>query len=146
MIRTALAAGAVALAVAACGSSPPSIGRLRTQATRVCQRALTQTSSLQPPATPAQTASFLRHGIAALGPELAQLRRLPTPSDQAGPYAAALDAMGRELTLLTATVHALDRGADPLSAIKALQHKLTPVEARDVTAWRTLDIPACVNR
>lgn len=146
MIRRGLAAGAVALALSACGSSSPSLTRLRAQATRVCQRTLIRTSRIEPPAVPAQTVSFLRRGTAVLGEELAALRRLRAPGDQAGTYATALDAMGRELTILTATVHALDRGADPLSAINTLQRSLTPVEARDIAAWRTLGVPACVNR
>jgi hypothetical protein len=47
---------------------------------------------------------------------------------------------------LTSTAHDLDRGADPLTTIKTLQHRLAPVEADDVAAWRTLGVPACVNR
>lgn len=146
MIRPVLVAGAVALALSGCGSSSPSASRLRAQATRVCQRALTESSRIQPPATPAQTAPFLRRGAGVLAGELAALRRLRVPSEQTGPYAAALEAMGQELNTLTATVHALDRGADPLSAIKTLQRKLTPIEARDTAAWRTVGVPACVNR
>jgi hypothetical protein len=146
MIRRALAAGAVALALSACGSAAPSASRLRARATAVCQRALIQSSRIGPPAAPAQTASFLRRGIAVLRGELAQLRRLHPPSDQAGDYAHALDAMGRELTMLTATLHAVDRGADAVSAINTLQRTLTPVEARDLAAWGRLDIPACADR
>jgi len=146
MIRRALAAGAVALALSACGSAAPSASRLRAQATGVCRSALIQTSRIEPPATPGQTASFLRRGVAALGPELAQLRRLHPSTEEAGDYADALDAMGRELAILTASIHALDRGADPLGAIDTLQHTLTPVEAREEAAWRTLNIPACANR
>jgi hypothetical protein len=146
MIRRALAAGAAVLALSGCGSAAPSTSQLRAQATRICQRALARSAGIQPPATPAQTASFLRRGIAVLAPELGALRRLRAPSDQTGQYAAALGAMEQELTTLTATLHALDRGADPLSTINALQRKLTPVEARDLAAWRTLGVPACVNR
>ena len=81
-----------------------------------------------------------------LGPELAGLQRLRPPSEQADEYTAAVDALDRELTILVVTVHDLDRGADPLRAIKALQRRLAPIEAREDAAWRTLGVPACVNR
>jgi hypothetical protein len=97
------------------------------------------------PAIPADTTSFLRRGIAALAPELAKLRRLRAPSEQAGAYSTALGSIARELTILTDTVHDLDRGADPLPTIKTLQRRLAPVEADADAAWRTLDVPACVG-
>jgi len=146
MIRQALAAGAVALALAGCGPSAPSMSRMRAQAARVCTRALARTSRIPPPNTPAQTGTFLRSGISALRMELAQLRKLRAPTDQASAYATALGAEGRELTILAATLHDLDRGADPLSAINTLARALTPVEAKEDAAWRTLEVPACLTR
>jgi hypothetical protein len=120
--------------------------RLRAQAGRVCTKALDADALIRSPAVPAGTAAFLRRGIAVLGPELAALRRLRPPSERADEYRAAVDALDRELTILAATVHDLDRGADPLRAIKALQRKLAPAEVTEDAAWRTLDVPACVNR
>ena len=102
--------------------------------------------SSSPPATPTGTAALLRRGVAVLRPDLAGLRRLRAPSERAGAYSAALGSLARELTILTDTVHDLDRGADPLPMIKTLQDRLAPVEADGDAAWRTLDVPACVNR
>jgi hypothetical protein len=145
MIGRLILASVVALAVVGCGEAPP-IVRLRAQATRVCTRATRQGAQIAPPALPAQTAPFLRRGIAALGGELAGLRALRAPSKQAGAYSAALGSLDHELTILTATAHDLDRGADPLTTVKTLQHRLAPVEADNDGAWRTLGVPACVNR
>jgi hypothetical protein len=146
MIGRAALASVVLLAVAGCGGSSDSMKKLRAQAGRVCTRALDAGALIQPPAIPAATTAFLRRGIAVLRPELAGLRTLRAPSEQAGAYSAALGALDRELAILSETVHDIDRGADPLLAIKTLQRRLAPVEADGDAAWRTLGIPACVNR
>ncbi|MBV9603805.1 MAG: hypothetical protein JO027_01790 [Solirubrobacterales bacterium] len=146
MISRAILAGAVALALSGCGSGSPSMTRLRAQATRVCTRSLVQGAQIAPPATPARTGQFLHRGIAVLGPELAALGKLHAPSEQAGAYSAALASLTHALAILTSTAHDLDRGADPLTTIKTLQHRLGPVEANANAAWRTLGVPACVTR
>jgi hypothetical protein len=152
MTTRALLAGAVALALvgtlalAGCGGSSPSLSRLRAQASRVCTRALTQTARIHPPPVPAATAAFLRGGIRVLSAELAALRTVRAPSEQAGAYSTALSSLARELAILSATARALDRGADPLTSMKTLQHRLAPVEADDAAAWHTLGVPACVDR
>jgi hypothetical protein len=146
MIHRAILAGAVALAVTGCGTASPTLVRLRTQAARVCTRALTQDARIGPPPVPAQTAVFLRRGAAVLAPELANLRALHAPGEQIDAYTSAIDALAHELTILTVTARDLDRGADPLTTIKTLQHRLAPVEAAADAAWRALGIAACVNR
>jgi hypothetical protein len=146
MIRRVILAGVATLAVAGCAAASPTLGRLQAQATRVCTRALGQNVKITAPAVPAQTAAFVRRGIAVLRPELVRLRALRAPSKQAGAYSAALDSLARELAILTSTAHDLDRGADPLTTVKTLQHRLAPVEADNDAAWRTLGVPACVNR
>jgi len=146
MIRRAILASVVMLAAAGCGTASHSIASLRARATRVCTRALVQDARIAPPRVPAQTAAFLRRGIAGLRGELASLRTFSIPRAQAGAYSVALGSLSHELAILTSTAHDLDRGADPLTTIKTLQHRLAPVEADDDAAWRTLDVPACVNR
>jgi hypothetical protein len=146
MIRRVLLAGVAALAMAGCGAASPTIVRLRAQATRVCTRANAQNARIAPPPVPARTAPFLRRGIAVLRAELADLHTLRVPRAQAGAYSVALGALAHELAILTSTAHDLDRGADPLTTIKTLQHRLAPVEADNDAAWRTLEVPACVNR
>ncbi len=146
MIRRAILASVATLAVAGCGGTSPTLAQLRTHASRVCDRALTESARIASPPVPAQTAAFLRRGIDVLGPELAALHRLRAPSRQAGAYSAALGSFARELTILTSTAHDLDRGADALTTIKTLQHRLAPAEADSDAAWRTLGIPACVSR
>ena len=150
MTVRALAAAAVALAVAValaaagCGAPSATLVSLRAQAAHVCTGAQARSAEIKPPAVPAQTAAFLRRGIAVLRTELAALRTLRAPREQTGAYSTALGSLARELTILTGTTHDLDRGADPLTAIKTLQHRLAPVEAKGDAAWRTLGIPACV--
>ncbi len=144
--RGALAATVTLMTVTACGSSTLSIGGLRADATRICLRAGLQADAIQPPRAPADTAAFLKRGVAVLTPELAALRRLRPASGQAGAYSAMLAAFGRQLSLLRETAGALDRGADPLDAIKTLQERLAPAESDEAAAWRQLQIPACVSR
>jgi hypothetical protein len=145
-VLRALAVGAVALAVVGCGAPSATLVSLRTQAARACERAQARGAAVKPPAVPAQTAAFLRRGIAAFGPELTGLRALRVPREQSSTYSAALGSLARELTILSGTANDLKRGADPLTAIKGLQQKLAPVEAAADAAWRTLGVPACVNR
>lgn len=137
---------AVALAVSGCGRSSESAGRFRAQAAHVCADALGQGAQIRPPAVPAATATFLRRGLAVLQSQLGQLSALRPPNGQAGTFAAAVEALRRETVILGATVRDLDRGADPLTTIKPLQHRLAPVEAAGDGAWRALDVPACVSR
>jgi hypothetical protein len=144
MSARALAAAAVALALTACDAPPASLVSLRRQAARVCTQAQARGAEIKPPAVPAQTASFLRRGIAVLGTERARLRALRVPRDQSGAYSSALGSLGHELTILTDTARKLDRGADPLTTIKTLEHRLAPVEVAGDAAWRTLGVPACV--
>jgi hypothetical protein len=146
MIRVAIAAAAMALAVAACGSSSQSIGRLRRQASGICQSALAQSDRITAPSLASSTATFLRRGTYVLGPELAQLRALRPPSDQAATDSAALATASRQLTTLDDTIRGLDGGADPLNAVKRLQRELAPTEFAEDTAWRTLGVPGCLSR
>lgn len=145
MIRRVLLAGVAALAVTGCGATSPSIARLREQTARVCTRADVQSARIAPPSVPARTASFLRRGIAVLRAELADLHTLRVPRAQAGAYSVAVGALAHELAILTSTAHDLGRGADPLTTIKTLQHRLAPVEADNDAAWRTLGVAACVS-
>ena len=134
------------LIVSGCGRASESVGQLRAQAASVCARAIDAGARIKPPAVPAGTATFLRRGSDVLDTEVAQFRTLRPPNEHAGAYSAAVEALRREAAILTATVRDLDRGADPLPAIKTLQHRLAPVEADDDAAWRTLGVPACVSR
>jgi hypothetical protein len=146
VIASAAAALALVPAVAACGGSSQSIGRLRGQATRICQGALAGSDRIAAPSLASDTAAFLRRGTYVLGPELAQLQALRPPSDQADTYSAALAAASRQVTILDDTIRQLDGGADPMSVIKVLQGKLAPTESSEDAAWRTLGIPGCLSR
>lgn len=146
MIRGAILVIVLMLAMAGCGATSPNVARFRAQATRVCTRANSDSARIAPPPVPAQTPAFLRRGIALLRGELAGLRNLRAPRAQAGAYSVALGSLSHELAILTSTAHDLDRGADPLTTIKTLEHRLAPVEADNDAAWRTLDVPACANR
>lgn len=135
-----------ALAIAACGGSRTSLDGLRAAATRICLQAGAQTDRIPPPRVPADTADFLRLGVAELTPELARLRALRPPAGDAGDYSAALSAFARELGILRTTSAGLDRGDDPVSTIKTLQKRLAPVESDEDAAWRELQVPACLSR
>jgi hypothetical protein len=142
----ASATALASIAVAGCGGGALSMSELRTQATRVCLVADTATGRIPTPASPNATDPFLRRGIAVLAPELAQLRALKAPSDVADVYSTALLAFSRKLNALKSALHGLDRGADPVSAVQGLQHRLGPIESAEDGAWQALQIPACVNR
>jgi len=142
----ALSLAVLAFAITGCGSSSPSLSRLRRQATSICQRALAESDRIQPPALPSDTAPFLRRGAAALSTELSELRTLKAPAENAASYSAALTEQSRQLTTLQETIRGLDRGDDPVSAIKTLQRRLAPTESAGDAAWRTLGLPGCVSR
>jgi hypothetical protein len=144
-MRWRVPVAAAVLALAGCGTAAPSTAAFRTRAARVCAHANTAGARLRPPATVSDLGTFLRHGSELLRPELAALKTLRPPPSAATSYSAALRARQQELSLLDATAHDLDGGADPVSAIKTLQRRLSPVENDDDDAWRALDIPACVN-
>jgi hypothetical protein len=146
MSARAIVAGVAALALAGCGGSSPSMVKLRARAARACTTAFAAGALIQAPPVPAATNAFLRRGIAVIRPELADLRTLRAPSEQAGAYSSALAALARELTILTATAHDLDDGADPVTTVKTLQHRLAPVEGASDAAWRTLGVSACLSR
>jgi hypothetical protein len=137
---------AAALAVGGCGSSSLSDSALRSQAARVCATASAQAGEIPAPKSVAAGTVFLARGIAALSPELTQLRALRPPSDLAQEYDVSLSAFSAELTALRSTVGRLRSGADPVSAIRGLQRRLRPLESTEDGAWRTLEIPACVER
>ena len=122
--------------------------RLRAQATRVCARALEQDARIAPPPVPARTARrSCAAGSRCCGTSSQACAHLRVPSKQAGAYSAAA-RLGRQRTrrFSLGRLDDLDRGADPLTTVKTLQHRLAPVEADDDAAWRTLGVPACVTR
>ncbi len=144
-VAAALAAAA-ALALGGCGGSGLSPAALRSQASRICQRASARESRIATPADLGQARGFLERGAAALAPELTALRRLEAGGRAARPYHRALTQLERELRGLEASAGALRRGADPVIAVKTLQRQLAPVELAADAAWRSLGIAACLNR
>jgi hypothetical protein len=145
-VTRALSLAVIAVALAGCGSSSPSLSRLRRQATTVCQRALANSARIKPPVRPSATVPFVRRGASVLSTELSELRMLKAPAESAAFYSSALGAQSRQLTILDDAIRDLDGGADPVTAIKTLQRRLAPTESAEDAAWRTLDIPACAVR
>jgi hypothetical protein len=129
-----------------CGSSALSTTALRSQASRICGRADTRENRIPTPTATAQATAFLKRGVAAIKPELAALRRLDAGGKAAAVYRHALAELDAELRGLQASVAGLERGADPVIAIKTLQRQLAPVELKADADWRALGIPACLNR
>ncbi len=136
---------AVALAMAACGSSSLSTVQLRTSAAQACDLAHQRAEKIPTPSTPAGGAGFLSRGITALAPAQATLESLRPPGDLAGAYRTAVGFSGKRLAALRFTLADLKVGDDPVVAIKSLQEKLAPLEARGDAAWRSLGIPACAD-
>jgi len=131
----------VALALVGCGSSSPSASQLQARATPICKLAARRMSAIPAPTLPSGGARFLSQGIAALGPELAQLRRLGS----AGDYGDALGATAAELHALRSTLRGLRAGNDPVVAIKTLAQELSPIEVRADGDWHSLGVPACAS-
>ena len=144
-----LAAGVAVLAataIAGCGGSGRlSSTDLHNQATQICALTGKQTDRIKSPASPAGSAVFVRQGITALTPELAQLRKLRPPSDAQDVYTTAISSSAKKLELLRAASGQLARGDDPVSALQTLEQQLAPVVQQENGAWQSLGIPACVN-
>jgi len=142
----AVAVLAAAAAIAGCGGSGRlSSGDLKNQATQICALATKQTDRIKSPTSPAGSAVFLRQGITAVTPELAQLRKLRPPSDAQDVYATAINSSAKKLVLLRTASGQLARGDDPVSTMQSLEQQLAPVVQQENGAWQSLGIPACVN-
>jgi hypothetical protein len=138
------AAGVVA--AAGCGSASPSQTQLRTQATAICSHANRVIGRIATP--PAETGgeAFLRRGVAALKPELAQLRQLHPPSDTADVWSTAIRTLSAQLSALESTAQVIQQGGDTTQAYRSLQRTLAPLETEANNAWSALEIPACQNQ
>lgn len=141
-----LAASGAALAITGCGGGNLSLTQLQQQATRVCGTAAAAVNRIPTPASPAGTSAFLEQGVGVLRPELRRLRGLKPPSNDAQVYDTAIAAFSHKLGLVTGTIRGLQRGTDPVIAVKALQRRLSPTESAEDSAWHALEIPACLNR
>jgi ABC-type phosphate/phosphonate transport system substrate-binding protein len=148
-VRAALLAAlaATALGATGCGGhSSLSNPTLRADAGRVCSVTRARTGRLKVPTAPSQGEAFLRRGLAALGPELSELRTLSPSTKLSSDYGAAVDDLAAEVAAIRSTVAALRTGADPLDRFPELQRALAPLEARANAAWQGLGIDACVER
>jgi hypothetical protein len=145
--RMALAAAGLMLAVAGCGGGDSlSANDLRIGAGSICAAARAQTNRIAAPSSPAGGAVFLTRGVAVLKSERSQLKTLKPPDGLEPAWRTAMDAFSQRLGAVSAAVRDLARGGDPVTAMKRLQQKLTPIEAREDDAWQQLEVPACVNQ
>ena len=119
---------------------------LRTGATAICAAARAQTNRIPAPASPAGATVFLTRGVTVLKTERSQLQTLKPPDDLKQTWTTAMGAFSRRLAALSTTARDLAGGDDPVTAMKTLQEKLTPIEAREDDAWQQLGVPACVNQ
>jgi hypothetical protein len=148
-VAVSVAAVVVAVGLGGCGggsSKELSDRQLELQATRGCTVANRRTERIHTPTAPAGGEAFLTKGIAVLAPEYRQLQALRPPSDLAQVYTISLNAFGGKLAAIRAAVHNLDRGEDPVIAMKTLQQQLAPLESSEDGAWQALQVPACVTR
>ena len=116
---------AAAMAVG-CGSSPLSASDLRQQASAICSRADRQITRIPTPGSEGAGNSFLKQGIAALDPELNDLKTLKPPADEAEVYQSGIKALGAELDAVKSATAKLDQGADPVRTFRQLQDTLAP--------------------
>lgn len=142
----AVAVSLLALGLAACGSDSLSASQLRDTTAKVCAAADRSTDQIPTPTTPKEGLDYLRRGVAALIPELNQLRALHPPSDLAGQYDTAVDAIAREIRALQNGMKGLKAGGDPVVEIKTLQHHLAPLESKANRAWASADVRGCTSR
>jgi hypothetical protein len=134
------------LALIGCGSSPLSAAELRTQANLICSRANRQIGRIATPANESAGKAFLKQGVAALDPQLNDLKALKPPVDEMVVYQAAIKATSSELDSLHAAVSKLDQGADPVRTFRNLQDQLAPLESQADNAWRALGVTSCLSR
>lgn len=144
--RVAAFCALISLCAAGCGATSLSTQELRSQATTLCTAARHQTDRIAAPSSPAGGGLFLSKGIAVLDPELRGLRQLQPPNGLAQVYSTAVSSFSQKLDALHQAARAVAGGGDAVIAIKALQQRLTPLEAQEDGAWRALEIPACLNR
>jgi hypothetical protein len=142
------AASAIVIAVllAGCGGSSKLSGdQLRTRATTLCADAGHQTDRIPTPSSPAGGAAFLKRGVAVLEPELAGLKVLKPPTELAQVYSTSIGAFSQKVNAIKAAVRELGSGANPVTAMTALQQRLAPIELAEDGAWQALEVPACLN-
>jgi hypothetical protein len=149
-MRRPAAAALLLLAVLApggCGGkSTLSARELRTQASAICVRAANATARVAMPSTADEGAGFLREGLAAMRPELTQLRVLKAPATLRGSYANALQARAQELALIARHLTAIAHGEDTIASFQTLQTELDPLTRMEDAAWRAAEIPSCLAR
>jgi hypothetical protein len=119
---------------------------LRQQAGAICSHADRKIGKIPTPSSPAAGSSFLKQGIAALDPELEQLKGLVPPQDETVVYQSAIKSLSGELGALHSATAKLDQGADPVATFRQLEATLAPLETDADNAWQALEIPACLSR
>jgi hypothetical protein len=134
-------AALAAVAVAGCGSGSLSTAQLRSRATKICTVAARRLNRIATPTSPSEGTAFLTRGLAVIDDELAALHSL----HGTGTFGRAVDGTAAELAALRFTLKGLRADNDPVVTIKTLQQRLTRLEAHTNAAWRSLDVPACVN-
>jgi len=142
----AILAAALAFAAAGCGDDSLSAHDLRARASRICARTATATDRIPLPSTFDEGARFLRAGAAEMSPAVRRLRALRAPHDLRTSYAQAVALRAREIGLIAGQARAIDAGADPIDAYRALQAQLAPLTRMEDATWRALRVAACVAR
>jgi hypothetical protein len=137
---------ALVLALNSCGKERLSAPALRRDATKVCMVARKRVDAIDLPKSSKTVERFLARGLAALEPELAELRLLNPPSAAAPTYKRGLDAFALELAAMRSSVAQLDHGGAPIEVFRDLQAKLAPLETRANEAFHALQIEACTVR
>lgn len=137
-----------AVAISACGSTPPpSLVQLQSQGNRICEASSGEIRRIHTPTSAAEGEAFLKRGIGVLGPELRQLRKLRAlaPTEASEVYGTAVTAFAAQLAALKGAVRALQRNQDPVLTFQALQQRLKPLESQADGAWEALQMPACAD-
>lgn len=148
--RLAIAAAALLLVlvliVRGCGEDSLSAEELRSQAGAICARANAVTDRIAVPNAPSGGEQFLREGLVQLRRASVRLAALKPPEELRDRYERAVGQLRTEVTLIGDSARAIAGGADVIDTFVALEARLRPVVDTGNALWRTLDVPACVQR
>jgi hypothetical protein len=137
---------ATALLIIGCGGGGRlSASDLHNQATSICTAGNRSTGRIVAPTNPAGSERYLRQGVAALTPELRQLRRLRPPEDDQDVYSSTISAFAKKLDLIRGAARGIGSGEDAVATMQTLQQQLAPVIQQENGGWQALGISACIN-
>jgi hypothetical protein len=140
-----LAALALALALAACGTKPLSANEFRARASAICAAEQLRSRQVARPLSPSDVTSFVAAALRLGKPAVDKLGALRPPDDLKPPFDSALGLLRRRLGLLTDAGKRLREHAEPLALFATLEPKLAPLKLEEARHWQALALPQCAG-